>query len=113
MTLQNALTVLESQLCIYSKEEVSDASLPQIDWIYSDKSVKCVCLEKVVFKKCDSTAESNSLFENCKCLYRENKELRSGAAVDSEPLQKGIRPLYEQELCLVIFLICVSIWVNA
>lgn len=35
--LQNAKTILESELCTYSKEEVSDAALQQIDSVNSDK----------------------------------------------------------------------------
>lgn len=50
--LQNATTVPESQLCTYSKEEVSDAALPQIDSINSDKSVKYVWLQTRISLRC-------------------------------------------------------------
>lgn len=102
-------TILESQLCNCIKKEVSDASLPQIDWIHSDKSVKCVCLQARISDgdifKMRFNAESNFLFENCKCLYRENERLRNGATVASASLYKSIKPLYVQELYVVIFLI--------
>lgn len=48
MALQNAMTVLEFQLCTYRKEEVSDASLPQIEYVQINQECVSACRQGLV-----------------------------------------------------------------